>query len=86
MRRSFPYEFPHKFKWAIQLLFYQERQWFQICRIDNYPHDGQYGVHIHICGSSFVKKLQLDFVEAQEVIMKISQEILRSNFQYELEW
>ena len=34
--------------WKIQLLFSLEGDWMEICRADNYPHEGKKAAHIHI--------------------------------------
>ena len=80
MKREFPDEYPELFKWALQMLYFDGEDWIDVCRIDNYLHEGQTGSHIHFYKKEEVKRIYLSFQEADKVIKEISIRILREKF------
>ncbi len=74
-------EYPESLKWAIQMLYFDGTEWIQICRIDNYLHEGVTGSHIHIYKKKEVLRETLSFQEADKIIKKISAVILIEHFQ-----
>jgi hypothetical protein len=78
-KRDYEKEYPEKFKWALQMLHLHEGYWTEICRIDNYPHEGQIRSHIHVRGQR-VLDLQVSFKEAKQIIKDISRNILREKY------
>jgi hypothetical protein len=80
MKRESPEEHPEIMKWALQMLYFDGEDWIEICRIDNYLHENQQGSHIHIYKKEEVKRVELDFQEANKVIKEISERILREVF------
>jgi len=80
MKRESPEEHPELMKWALQMLYFNGKDWIEICRIDNYPHEQENGSHIHFYKKDEVKRLELDFQEANKLIKEISQKILREKF------
>lgn len=47
MKREYHDEYPELLKWALQMLYFDGEKWIEVCRIDNYAHEGQMGSHIH---------------------------------------
>lgn len=82
MKRESPEEYYDLLKWALQMLYFDDEQWIEICRIDNYPHDRMNGCHIHQFGSTHVKREELTFQEADQIIKEVSARILREKFNY----
>ncbi len=80
MKRESPKEFYELLKWAFQMLYFDGESWVEICRIDNYRHEGQEGSHIHIYNRDEVKKSELTFHEAEKRIKEISEKILKEEF------
>ncbi len=80
MKRESPEEYPELFKWALQLLYFEESRWIEICRIDNYPHGCQMGPHIHERGKTLARKAELTYEEAEEEILRIGSRILSERF------
>ena len=48
MKRESPDEHPEELKWALQMIYFNGKDWVEICRIDNYLHEGRRGSHIHL--------------------------------------
>ncbi|MBI2136808.1 hypothetical protein HYU06_07080 [Candidatus Woesearchaeota archaeon] len=80
MKRESPKEYHELLKWAFQMLYFDEGKWVEICRIDNYLHDGQKGSHIHIYDRDEVKRMELTFHEAEKLIKEISEKMLKEEF------
>jgi Na+-transporting NADH:ubiquinone oxidoreductase subunit NqrA len=75
MKRDFLDEFPEVLKWKLQMLYFDGDSWVQICRIDNYPHEGLVGSHIHI--GRTIRRANLAFPEAYDKIIEIGRRLLR---------
>ena len=41
MKRESADEYPELLKWALQTLYFDGNNWVEVCRIDNYLHEGQ---------------------------------------------
>lgn len=54
---------------VVYLLFLDE--WRDIARIDNYPHDGREGTHIHRFGEERVEFREMDLNNSIETIARI---------------
>ena len=80
MKREAEEEFPEVLKWALQMLYFHGDGWLEICRIDNYPHENQQGSHIHHYGKEEVRKVRMDFRDAEKAIKNISARILKERF------
>ncbi|MBU0628483.1 MAG: hypothetical protein KKC75_04790 [Nanoarchaeota archaeon] len=80
MKREAVDEYPELLKWKLQMLYFDKDKWIEICRIDNYPHEGQAGSHIHIYNKDKVKRVELSFEEAEKTIKEISSRILNEKF------
>ncbi len=78
MRRDAPEEFPEQLKWSLQLLYLDGGRWRQVCRIDNYPHEGQAGSHIHT--GERIERLKLSFEEAEKMIEHKGSRILKERY------
>lgn len=78
MKRESPEEFPELLKFALQMLYFDGNRWVEICRIDNYPHEGQNGSHIHYHDN--VKRAELSYEEAKIAVKEISKRILKEKF------
>lgn len=57
----------------VYLLFFND--WIDIARIDNYPHEGRFGTHIHRFGEERVEFREMSFEEAVETLIKIGNNI-----------
>jgi hypothetical protein len=84
MKRESAKEHPEPMKWALQMLYFNGDDWVEICRIDNYRHENQIGSHIHFYKKDEVKRIKLDFQEANKVIREISKKILKDKFKEEI--
>ena len=79
MKRERKDEYPEKMKWSLQMLYF-DKEWIEICRIDNHLHEGQTGSHIHILNREQVKRAELTFDKAQELIKEISKRVIKDKF------
>lgn len=61
-------------RFSLVYIIYTDR-WIDIARIDNYPHEGRDGTHIHRINDERVEFRDMDFEEAKESIMKIGKGI-----------
>ncbi|MBI2176055.1 hypothetical protein HYU40_01740 [Candidatus Woesearchaeota archaeon] len=73
------------FVFALQYLWFHEDKWLELVRIDNYEHEkGRAGVHIHKFGTPFVEFKEMNFTEAEQLILavgeKIKQKILLGDY------
>jgi hypothetical protein len=84
MKRESPEEFPEIIKWKIQMLYFDGSKWVQVCRIDNYPHEGLTGSHIHTYGNERVRREELSFRDAYELVKDIGARMLRDRLGYKL--
>lgn len=80
MKRESPDEYPSLLKWKIQMLYFDGAAWVQICRMDNYLHDGSVGSHVHTYGNDQVKWLEVSFQEAYDLVFAVGSRILREKF------
>jgi len=80
MKRQSPEKFPEVLKWVFQTLYFHEGVWVEICRIDNYLHEKQSGSHIHYYGRKEVRRIALNYREAEKAIKDISERIIRERF------
>jgi hypothetical protein len=80
-KRESEQEFPEPMKWALQLVYFDGSRWVEICRIDNYPHCGKIGAHVHEYGKKSARPKALDFNEAEREIKIIGARILMEKFQ-----
>lgn len=80
MKRESEEEFPEVMKWSVQMLYLCENEWVEICRIDNYLHEGQHGSHIHYYGRDDVRRIPLSYKEAGRAIKEIGARILKERF------
>ncbi|MBI5881316.1 hypothetical protein HZB90_04255 [archaeon] len=80
MKRESPDEFPELMKWKIQMLYFDGENWVRICRIDNYPHEGQHGSHIHTYGNEQVRRTEANFQDAYGLVKDIGARILQEKF------
>ncbi|MFA5142203.1 MAG: DUF6516 family protein [Candidatus Woesearchaeota archaeon] len=81
-----PKEFPEMFKWALQMLYFNGSEWIELCRIDNYPHESQYGCHIHVYKVRKVKRIDVSFHDAEKVIKEVSKRLLKERFKRIIEF
>lgn len=86
MKRESEKEYPELMKWKLQMLYFNENEWVEICRIDNYPHENQHGSHIHVYNKNEVKRIKITFENAEREIKKISAIILREKFNEKTEF
>lgn len=84
MKREAPEEYPELLKWALQMLYFDGNEWIEICRIDNYLHDGHIAVHIHFYKKEEVKRAELSLRDADKEIKIISRRILRDIFKKDI--
>jgi hypothetical protein len=68
--------FPDGIEFAIQYLYY-DNEWKQIARIDNQLHEGKPGTHIHTLNNKEVKRVEMNFNQAKEEIIKIGERIIK---------
>jgi hypothetical protein len=80
MRRDHELEYPVLLKWALQIIYNDGTGWVELCRIDNYPHEGHIRAHIHEHGKDGVRLCELDFDEAKAEIKRIASQILKELF------
>lgn len=73
-------DFPEQMKWAVQLLYFDGIEWIQICRIDNFPHEGKSGSHIHQYKKEETLSKSLSFQEAEDEIKKIGKRIILEQY------
>ena len=73
-------EYHEVMKWALQTLYFDGNEWIKICRIDNFIHEEQKGSHIHIYKRGQVKRIKLTYQQAEKLIKKISERILKDYF------
>src|SRR3989344_7681315 len=69
-------EFPEPMKWSLQMIYFCGVEWIQVCRIDNYPHQGVHGAHIHSYGTQYVARCNLIMREARQKIFLICSRVL----------
>lgn len=81
MKRESGDEFPSLLKWKLQMLFFNNK-WIEICRIDNYSHEGKIGSHIH-CNNRVIR-IDLSYKEAEKSIKDISKRILKDKYGVDL--
>lgn len=86
MKRESPDEYPDLLKWALQMLYFDGNKWVDICRIDNYLHEGQVGSHIHFYKEEEVKRIDLSFRDADKTIKEISKRILQERFNKDIDF
>ena len=86
MKRESVDEYPELLKWKLQMLYFDGNDWMEICRIDNYPHEGEVGVHIHAYKKEKVERIELTFEEADRAIKEISGKILKERFKENIEF
>jgi|SRR3989338_2449857 len=79
-------EYPESLKWALQMLYFDGKEWIQICRIDNYLHEGEIGSHVHLYNKKEVRRELLSFQEADKLIKKISATILIEKFNQQIDF
>lgn len=77
MKRESKDEYHELLKWALQMLYFNGNEWVEICRIDNYLHEGKIGSHIHFYKKEDIHRIQLSFQEANKLIKEISKKILK---------
>lgn len=58
---------------AVYLLFLDE--WMDIARIDNYPHEGKQGTHIHRFGEERVEFREMDLNDSIETVIRIGKSL-----------
>jgi hypothetical protein len=80
IKRESPDEFPELMKWAFQMLYFNGAEWIEICRIDNYLHGNIMGSHIHAYGKEEVKRVDISFQDADDMIKEIGSRILKDKF------
>lgn len=80
MKRESPDEFPEPLKWAVQLLLLEGERWREVCRIDNYPHRGKVGSHVHEFGKRGVTMASISFQEARTEVKRIGRRVLLNRF------
>lgn len=80
LKRQYFEEYPEPFKWKVQTLYLHADNWIEICRIDNYLHENIVGSHVHLYGKKNVKRLKINFMEAERVIIELSKKIINENF------
>jgi tricorn protease-like protein len=85
MKRESEEEFPELMKWAVQLSYWTGDEWVQICRADNFLHEGQIGSHIHTYNQDRVKWIEVSYTEADKIVKETSTRILREKFGQYLE-
>jgi hypothetical protein len=83
MKRKSPDEYPELMKWKIQIIYFDDNEWVEICRIDNYLHENKIGSHIHFDG--LVKTVELSFEEADKAIRPIAEKILREKHKEDIQ-
>ena len=86
MKRESAEEYPEMLKWKLQMLYFDGSRWIELCRIDNYLHEGQAGSHIHVYNKDEVKRVELTFEEADGAIKKISSKILKERFSEDIKF
>ena len=86
MKRESANEYPELLKWKLQMLFFDGKEWVEICRIDNYLHECQTGGHIHIYGKEDVERVEMTFQEADKIIKEISARILKEKFNEDIKF
>ena len=85
-KREGPEEFPELIKWALQLTYFKENEWIEICRIDNHFHEGIQGTHIHKYKEKMALRKELTLQDAEKEILRISKSILLEEFKENLEY
>lgn len=80
MKRESPDEYPSLLKWKIQMLYFHGSSWIQICRLDNYAHEGVVGSHVHTYGNERVRRVEVSFREAYDLLIEVGSRILRKRF------
>lgn len=86
MKREAVDEYPELLKWALQMLYFDGNEWIDICRIDNYLHEGQIGTHIHVYRKEQVERKMLSFQEADTLIKEISKKLLKEKFNKDIDF
>lgn len=61
-------------KFSVVYLFLTDR-WIDLARIDNHPHEGKEGTHIHRFGEKRVEFKELDIYESIEAVTNIGDRI-----------
>lgn len=86
MKRESAEEYPELLKWKLQMLYFDGKEWIEICRIDNYLHESQKGSHIHVYGKEDVKRAEMAFQEADKIIKEIGARILKEKFNEDMKF
>jgi hypothetical protein len=86
MKRESNKEHYELLKWAVQMLYFNEDKWIEICRIDNYLHNGMKGTHIHTYGTENVKMVDVAFQDARRLTCEIGEKIIKNKFNENVFW
>jgi hypothetical protein len=78
MKREYLEEYPELIKWKLQMLYFYEDKWIELCRIDNYLHEGEKGSHIHL--GERVIHVEMTIREAEKSIERIAARVLKEKY------
>ncbi len=70
--------FPEGLEFAYQYIYFKDKEWIQIARIDNQLHENKPGTHIHILKREKVIWKKMDFKESERKILEISESIIKN--------
>ena len=62
-------QYPDGLRFAASYLYISDNAWKQIVRIDNFPHQGKQGTHIHQCNKDDVKFEDIPLEKAEETVI-----------------
>ena len=62
------------------MLYFDGKDWLEICRIDNYAHENKAESHIHSYQKKEIKKIKLSLEEAEKMIKEVSEKVLKDKF------
>ena len=79
-KRGFPEEYPHILKWKLQILYWDSLSWKEVCRVDNYLHEGKCQTHIHRTDTKNVFWKELELHEAEIYVQQLGKELIKKYF------
>ena len=71
-------DFPDGVEFAFQYLYFKDKRWNQVVRIDNQLHEGKSGTHIHVMKREKVEWIQLTPADAEREIICRAERIIKN--------
>jgi type III secretion system FlhB-like substrate exporter len=69
--------FPNGLEMAYQFLYFKDKEWIRVARIDNQLHEGKPGTHIHILKRQ-PEFIEIDFGSVEEKIIEMAENVIKN--------